>query len=175
MQLRRRSRPPLQRNQSFSSHTYVLLRSSRFHLGATSTYVPLCISCPPRSSYFRTRPFRLSWAQSGVELKIRSWTVFESVRDRKQWKPPRLPNVCRTHEVNGYFTAMGARCPQKFRIAQDAQVVQSLAKQVSWSPKHPTLISPAFTSNIEKTIFEREEICVYPSSGYGPLWRSRMP
>ncbi|PYR71659.1 MAG: hypothetical protein DMG20_02245 [Acidobacteria bacterium] len=27
---------------------------------------------------------------------------------------------------------MGARCPQKFRIAQDAQVVQSLAKQVSW-------------------------------------------
>src|SRR5438034_2014333 len=27
---------------------------------------------------------------------------------------------------------MGARCPQKFRIAQDAQVVQSLARQVSW-------------------------------------------
>ena len=124
---------------------------------------------------FHTWPFRLSWAQSGVELKITSWTVFESVRNRKQWKPPRLPNVCRTHEVNGYLTAMGARCPQKFRIAQDAQVVQSLAKQVSWSPKHPTLISPAFTSNIEKTIFEREEICVYPSSGYGPLWRSRMP
>ena len=45
---------------------------------------------------------------------------------------PRLLNVCRTHEVNGYLTAMGARCPQKFRIAQDAQVVQSLAKQVSW-------------------------------------------
>ena len=45
---------------------------------------------------------------------------------------PRLLNVCRTHEVNGYLTAMGARCPQKFRIAQDAQVVQSLARQVSW-------------------------------------------
>src|SRR5437867_10571710 len=27
---------------------------------------------------------------------------------------------------------MGARCPQKFRIAQDAQVVQSLARQVCW-------------------------------------------
>src|SRR2546425_4837866 len=41
-----------------------------------------------------------------------------------------------------------------------SHVVQSLAKQVSWSPKHPTLISPAFTSNIEKRTFEREEICV---------------